>query len=456
MFTIMNRRRGRANWTAAIAVVAATTVLIASCGSDDDSGSATPSTEAAPETTEAAPGTTEAAPETTEAAPETTDASAGLSGDTTSDMSADAQAEVEAAISTGLERVTNAAPIYEPPALYVGVWDPETGSYLTALGEAQPGQPATLQDHYRIGSTTKTFTASVILQLVDEGKLTLDDTIGELLPDLAATHPEIADITVESLLRMKSGIEDYLNVKDSVVADIVADPSRVWEPEELIDAALEKEVSPQGTSGYSTTNSIILQLIAESIEGAPLPELIQNRLLDPLGMTESSLPIEDPSLPEPYASGHLNEGCVAELTRDGATGVDTDTDPTDWSISYAQGGGGITSTLSDLGLWADSNSGNTFLSPDLQEARLIADSPIVGPEIPEIYALGMFQLADNWYGHAGEAIGWQSLVLHDPDTGVSVAFASNTCSTQDLIYWSILNELYPNATLDEFLTSQGL
>jgi D-alanyl-D-alanine carboxypeptidase len=83
--------------------------------------------------------------------------------------------------------VTNAAPSYEPPALYVGVWDPETGSYLTALGEAQPGQPATLQDHYRIGSTTKTFTASVILQLVDEGKLTLDDTIGELVPDLAAT-----------------------------------------------------------------------------------------------------------------------------------------------------------------------------------------------------------------------------------------------------------------------------
>ena len=186
---------------------------------------------------------------------------------------------------------------------------------------------------------------------------------------------------------------------------------------------------------------------------AQVAERIQQLTDFPLGMTESSLPIEDPSLPEPSASGHLNEGCVAELTGDGATGVDTDTDPTDWTVSYGQGGGGMTSTLSDLGLWADSNSGNTFLSPDLQEARLVAETPIGGPEI---YALGIFQLGDNWYGHAGEAIGWQTLVLHDPDTGVSVAFASNMCSGQDLIYWSILNELYPNATLDEFLTSNGL
>ena len=453
MSIAMNRRRWRVNRATAIAVVAATAMLVASCGSDDDSTSATPSTEAAPETTEAAPQTTEAVSETSEAAPETTEAAADMSADTTSDMSPDDQARVAAAISTGRERFTNVAPGYDPPALYVGVWDPETGSYLSALGEAQSGQPATLEDHYRIGSTTKTFTASVILQLVDEGKLTLDDTVGDLLPDLAAAHPEIADITVESLLRMQSGIEDYLNVTDSVVADIVADPSRVWEPEELIDAALERPVSPQGTAGYSTTNNLILQLIAESIEGAPLPESIQTRLLDPLGMTETSLPIEDPSLPEPYASGHLNPGCVEELTNDGATGVDTDTDPTDWTISYAQGGGGMTSTLSDLGLWADSNSGNTFLSPDLQAARLVAETPIQGPEI---YALGMFQLGDNWYGHAGEAIGWQTLVLHDPETGVSVAFASNACSGQDLIYWSILNELYPNATLNEFLTSQGL
>ena len=461
MLTQMDRGRRRTRLTATLAIAMATALALAGCSGDDDSdttdsvtdtAASPPVTDTEPTEPSTAETTADTMSETTEADPATTDASStGTAADTMSDMSAEDQAAVEAAISAGSARVADYG--LTPPALYVGIWDPATGSYLTAQGEAQPGRAATLDDHYRVGSTTQTFTAAVILQLVDEGELSLDDTIGTLLPDLAAEHPELTDLTVESLLRMQSGIQDYLNVPDSVVADIVVDPSRVWTPDELIDAALQRDVEPEGTPGYSTTNFIILQLIAESIAGTPLPELIQTRLLEPLGMSESSLPIDDPSLPEPYATGSLNGGCVAELLEDGATGVDLETDPTDWTISYAQGGGGMTSTLSDLGLWADSNSGNTFLSPDLQTPRLEADTPIGGPAI---YGMGIFQLGDNWYGHAGEAIGWQSLVLHDPETGVSVAFASNVCNGEDLLYWSILNELYPTPALDEFLTSQGI
>ncbi len=448
MFTTIAARRHRVVPVLLVAVA----LTRAACGGDDDSVTSD-TTAAEPETTEATP-TTEAAPDTSEEGGE----EAG-SGATMSDMSADDQAAVEAAIAAGVERITAVAPDFVPPALYVGVWDPAMGSYLVAEGEAAAGQPATLDDHFRIGSTTKAFTATVVLELVDEGALALDDTIGALLPDLAASHPEIADVTVEQLLSMTSRIQDYLNVTDaggtnSVVADIVADPTRVWAPDELVDAALAAGLLPEGAVQYSTTNFIILQLIAESIEGRPLAESIDERILEPLGMTESSLPIEDPSLPEPSAAGHLNAGCVGELVGDGATDVDTSTDPTDWTISYGQGGGGMTSTLTDLGLWADSNSGNAFLSEDLQAARLVADSEIQ-PGVPEIYGLGIFQLGDNWYGHSGEAIGWQSLVVHDPDTGVSLAFAANACNSLDLLFWAILHELYPSPPLDEFLTSQG-
>jgi D-alanyl-D-alanine carboxypeptidase len=402
------------------AVVVAAAVVMAACSSDGDSTSTTDTV--------------------TEA---------------TGEMSAEDQAAVDAAITAGVDRFTaGASDAAMPPGLWVGVWDSAKGVYLTAQGDAAAGQPATIEDHFRIGSTTKTFTATVILQLVDEGKLSLDDTVATLLPDLAAKHPEIADVTVESMLSMTSRIDDYLNVPDSVVAGVANDPTRVWQAEELIDVALEPGLLPEGTVKYSTTNSIIMQLIAESIEGKPLPELIDERLLTPLGMTESSLPIEDPSLPEPFTSAHLNAGCVAELTADGAVGVDTDTDPTDWTISYAQGGGGMTSTLADLGLWADTTSGNDFLGPELQKARLVADSEIQ-PGVPILYGLGIFQLGDSWYGHSGEAIGWQTLVIHNPDTGVSVVFAANSCNGLDLLFWSILNELYPEAPLDTFLTEQG-
>jgi hypothetical protein len=66
--------------------------------------------------------------------------------------------------------------------------------------------------------------------------------------------------------------------------------------------------------------------------------------------------------------------------------------------------------------------------------------------------LGWYQLGDGWYGHDGEAIGWQSIVLHNASTGVSVAMAANTCSTESVVFWSILNELYPDTTVDAFLT----
>ncbi len=416
----------------AISVTATALLGATACSSDDDTGSETSAADATA----------------------TTDATAATTGNDLAEMSGDDQAVVDDAIATGIERITNIAPDIAPPGLWVGVWDPAKGVYLTAQGDAADGQPATIEDHFRIGSITKTYTGAIIMQMIEEGTVALDDTVGELLPDLAADHPEITDVTVESLLNMTSRIEDYFNVPDSVAKDLVADPSRVWEPEELVAAGLEPGLLPEGSVKYSTTNFIILQLIAEAIDGAPLGDILETRLTGPLGLTGTSYPIEDPSMPEPFADGHINSQCVQELTQDGATGVDESTDPTDWSVSSGAGGGAMTSTLADLGAWADSMSGNSLLSEDLQAARLETTSEIE-PGVPILYGLGIYQLSDGWYGHDGETIGWQAIELHNPDTGVSVAMAGNACASVSIIFWSILNELYPDPAIDEFLTSSG-
>ena len=133
-------------------------------------------------------------------------------------------------------------------------------------------------------------------------------------------------------------------------------------------------------------------------------------------------------MPDPSTAGHINSQCVTELTDDGATGVDESTDPTDWSVSYGAGGGGFTSTLADLGTWAASMSGNSLLNEDLQSARLETTSEIE-PGAPILYGLGIYQLGDGWYGHDGEAIGWQAIELHNPETGVSVVIAGNACAS---------------------------
>jgi D-alanyl-D-alanine carboxypeptidase len=420
----------------ALGVVAATLVGVTACSSDDDTGSA-PADSAEIATTDG-PGSTEVV----------------AVGDM-AEMSADDQANVDAAITKGVARINAVAPVLEPPGLWVGVWDPAKGAYLTAQGDAAEGQPATTEDHFRMGSITKTFTGAIIMQMIEEGSVALDDTVGELLPDLAADHPEITDITVESLLNMTSRIEDYLNVPGGIIADIIADPTKVWEPAELVAGGLEPGLLPEGTVRYSTTNFIILQMIAEKIDGAPLGDILGTRLSEPLGLTATSYPLEDPSMPDPSADGHLNPQCVQELTNDGATGVDESTDPTDWSVSSAAGGGGFTTTLADLGIWASSMSGNSLLSEDLQTARLETTSEIEAGK-PILYGLGIYQLGDGWYGHDGEAIGWQAIELHNPETGVSVVMAGNACAAVSLYFFSILNELYPDAAVDALITSAGI
>jgi D-alanyl-D-alanine carboxypeptidase len=328
-------------------------------------------------------------------------------------------------------------------AVHVAISDPDEGDVTVVLGTlAEDGdQEASEDDSFPIGSITKTFTATVILQMIEDGDVSLDDTVGDLLADLATSSPEIAGITVEQLLTMTSGIPDYFNVPDSVVVDVVEDPTRVWQPEELIAAGVAGGLEAFGTAGYSTTNYLILQLIAESVGDAPLEELIASMVTEPLGLDASVLPDpEDTTLPDPHTHGYVAGACVAELAADGAT-VEEGTDTTDWNTSSSQGGGGMYSTIGDLLGWAQSTAGNTLLGGELAAQRL-RTAPL-----PEgiSYGLGIMQV-DDWYGHEGEAIGWEALSVTDPDSGVSVAIAMNGCGGQFKYFLELLAALYPDAT----------
>ncbi len=136
------------------------------------------------------------------------------------------------------------------PGLWIGVWDPAKGFYTQASGEAvKGGAKATIDDHGRIGSVTKTFTVVAVLEKVAAGRLKLESRIGEVLPDLATRYLAIPGITVDQLAGVRSGIQDYANT-GIVVKGGVADPTRVWTADDLIEAAmtllrtLQFELSP--------------------------------------------------------------------------------------------------------------------------------------------------------------------------------------------------------------------
>lgn len=357
------------------------------------------------------------------------------------DQSSEGAAAFEARVEEAAQAMLDGGAANGATAAHVAISDPDNGDLVVALGTlaVDGDEPASADDTFPIGSITKTFTASVILQMIADGDLSLDDTVGDLLPDLADELPDLAGLTVQQLLSMTSGIEDYLNVPDSVVTEIVADPTRVWEPEELIAAGVDAGVQPPGTPGYSTTNYIILQLIAESIGGRPLEEMIATDVTEPLGLDHAVLPSpEDTTLPDPHTNGYIAGGCVIEMADDGAT-VEEGTDTTDWNTSFTQGGGGMYATIGDMLAWAQSLNGTSLLSDELAEQRL-QTTPIPGGID---YGLGIFGIG-AWYGHEGEALGWEALSVQDPDTGVSVALALNGCGGQFAYFLEFLDTLYPD------------
>jgi D-alanyl-D-alanine carboxypeptidase len=154
-----------------------------------------------------------------------------------------------------------------------------------------------------IGSTTKTMVGAVILELAQEGKLSLDDPVANYRPDV----PNVDRITIEQLLTMRSGLPSYTNAPE-LGAAVDRDPLMAWKPQELLDIAFKYlPHDPPGTAFYYTnTNTVLLGLIAEQLDGKPLSAVLSGRLFTPLGMHYTLFPeITSNAIPEPHGRGYL-------------------------------------------------------------------------------------------------------------------------------------------------------
>lgn len=328
----------------------------------------------------------------------------------------------------------------ETPGMWLAVWDPENGMYVGAYGEAElPDVAATPDDHNRIGSVTKTFTATAILELVDSGEISLDDTISELLPDLAAAHPEVGEISVEQLVGMQSGIADYANT-GLVIGQVAKTPDKVWSAEEIIDDVLtEEKLSEPGTPGYSTTNFLILGQILEAVTGESVEDVLNQTATD-AGLEETKLqPADQTAMPDPASHGYTNGPGVQALEE---TGVEFEpgVDVTDWSPSWGGAGGGMYSTADELGQWAASGFGSSLLSKSLGERRISDTAELADGGT---YGLGIQRFGSDWIGHSGQIIGWEAIAVYNPRTGATAtAMVNETGSLETAVL--ILAKLYPD------------
>ena len=304
---------------------------------------------------------------------------------------------------------------YHIPGVVAGVWVPGQAPWKIAQGVAdvQTRRPIGLNDHFPIRSVTKSFTVTVLLQLVRDGTASLDDTIDKYVPGI----PNGNRITLAQLAGMESGVKDYSQVP-AFVEEFAPDPGRAWTPQELVAYGVSKSpvFDPGAQYDYSNTNTVLLGLVIEKVTQSLLVEGYRTRIFEPLQLFHTSYPTVT-QLPDPHPTPYSVD------TTTGAADEQPLINPTALGAS-----GAIVSTLDDLATWGDALGSGRLLTPELQMLRMTHSRPATnGPEY-DLYGLGMGSL-QRWWGHTGSGIGFQAATFRDPKTGTTIAVLVNATPT---------------------------
>jgi D-alanyl-D-alanine carboxypeptidase len=275
---------------------------------------------------------------------------------------------------------------------------------------------------FALASISKTFTAAVVLQLVQEGKLALDQPVAPLLPQFRLDKR----ITVRMLLDHTSGLPDYF-LRKGIDAALQRAPDATWTAQEAWSYVLTKHATPGTTWFYSNTNYLLLGELVEAVTGDPLAQEVRTRLLDPLGLTTAYYQTAE----SPRETGTLSYRLTAKSG--GGFSVTPVARPSDIMpfrsvITAAGGAGSIAATALDVARWMRAWAGGTVLGPAMQAQMLgdVARTVKLHAAIP--YGLGIQRVLLNGYtalGHSGRFIGFRNVVRYLPAAGVTIAVLTN-------------------------------
>ena len=339
-----------------------------------------------------------------------------------SETGASAESAEKARITTTAQGLVDAG---FPAALAaVTKADGSTVGVAVGKGNLETGEAPPLDGEIRIGSSTKTFTAVVIMQLVQEGKISLDEPIETYLPGLLRGEGiDASKITVRQLLQHTSGLPEYTDQTGH--EDPVANRNNYYSPRDLLDFALKKpaDFAPGSQWKYSNTNYVILSLLAERVTHRPLAEQIAKRIIEPLGLNHTYYPNpgeEEIRGTHPHGYHRSSQGELEDITRK---------DP-----SEAGGAGAIISTPSELNKFFQAVLDGTLLSQDsVAEMQKTVDT---GGALGNGYGLGLINYplscGGSYWGHGGSIEGYGTFNGMGPDgTAVTVTVTALTTAIAD-------------------------
>lgn len=299
----------------------------------------------------------------------------------------------------------------QSPGYEVGIWMPGRGEYVRAFGVSnrRTGEPLQLEDHFRVGSLTKTMTAVTVMRLVDQGRLSLDDHLSQYVGGVANG----GRITIRQLLGMRAGVYDFTanqRMKDRWWSAL----GMPWTPSQTIGVI--RRGAPQyapGTQGrYDNSDYVLLGRIIERVTGRDAADVIHDEVVVPAGLTETSLP-QTTGMPGPFRRGYT-------LLPDGRLRDTTVINPdVPWTA------GMVVSTMADLHTWSVVLASGDLLSPAMQ-AEQTRGTRLEGPgHAGDSYGLGLGMNTAGWRGHTGYVYGYNTAMYTKPSTGTTIVVTGN-------------------------------
>jgi D-alanyl-D-alanine carboxypeptidase len=315
----------------------------------------------------------------------------------------------------------------------------------SGIGNIENASPLDLEQSFRLASITKVFTSVVILQLVDENRLKLSDSISEYLDEESqAKIPNVESITVLHLLSHSSGIYSFTeNNSFWKECYLNGGMSRTWQPNEILQfienkKPVSKPLEPYSKKLYSNTNYILLGMIIEKVTGNVLNEEYQNRIFTPLGMSDTFLEGYDDQGRKPvdsYADANSSflKSAVKKHDIEQVSGQFINLSQTyEYFNSWAWAAGGISSNLNDLSLFLSAIRNQKLLSDETQKVLIKLNSSQ--------------DKGINFFGGTGGSDGIQATMLHLMPKDVVVIILVNSTGSSKVTLGSVFSKLYEAAS----------
>lgn len=334
---------------------------------------------------------------------------------------------------------------YEIPGIMYSVkfLGEQPWSQARGVRDRTTGQALQADDYFRIGSASKTFTGMATLKMIQENRLNLDATIDRLLPaEVLNNYPKNL-ITVRMLLSHTSGINSYTNFIEDWFFPYINNRTRVWTDLELVqlvnskfkDPELGQIATPGAVWSYSNTNTVILSMILERLNGGkPIRQIIQENFLLPLNLTKTIYPAPGQSvMPEPYARGYMNwANYVSEPSL-----PSNDRDVSVYDPSGVGAAGAIISTTGDLSRWIEAVAQFDAGSPAYRRGHIdwklftgFGAGSYTAGSAQSSYGLHMAHepdsnnSADYWIvGHRGQISGYDTAMMYLPEQDAAIVVA---------------------------------